>query len=231
MKKRGNPRRVNAGTRSRRPARAARRAVACSPSAARPARTPPGPRRAPQSVRAGRRARSAAGGSRRARARREGASTISSAGLRAGRHRDGDGAVELDDRRGHQLRQPVVEGDDPLPIGVLGGRARAWHAAMLGLQRVRPDRPTVRVCALERRAAPGRPAASPSARDPGRAAAPARPSARFGRASRDACSSISATQPVDLRLPREQLGEDPSEPQRLLASARAASSRSPAVAE
>ena len=38
---------------------------------------------------------------------------------------------ELDDRRGRELRERVVQRDDPLPVGLARRvRARAWHAAI-----------------------------------------------------------------------------------------------------
>ena len=43
------------------------------------------------------------------------------------RHPDGDGTVQLDDRRRCQLRERVVERDDALPVGLRDG-ARA-HVA------------------------------------------------------------------------------------------------------
>ena len=44
------------------------------------------------------------------------------AGLGAERHARGDGPVELDHRRRRNLRERVVQGDDLLPVGVVGGR-------------------------------------------------------------------------------------------------------------
>ncbi|MFN8540919.1 MAG: hypothetical protein U0232_26000 [Thermomicrobiales bacterium] len=44
-------------------------------------------------------------------------------------HRQGDGAVEIDDRRGVELRQDIVEGDDLRQSVAAAVGAWAWTAA------------------------------------------------------------------------------------------------------
>jgi hypothetical protein len=57
-------------------------------------------------------------------------STISSPSAGPERHRDRDGAVQLDDRRPRDLDERVVERDDALQSVSSPVRARAWHAAI-----------------------------------------------------------------------------------------------------
>ena len=61
-------------------------------------------------------------------------------GLRALRHRDRDGAVQLDDGRGLRPQQPVVEVADPRPAGVLGAARGRVLDGDRRLQRVRAGR-------------------------------------------------------------------------------------------
>ena len=141
-------------------------------------------RRARPSLTAGRRARWAAGGSSAATARRAGASTRSSPACGPYGHRHRDRAVQLDDRRRHQLRR---------------ARRRARRCAASRFRRgvtrprvTRGDRGLERVRAPCRRRAPrrarapqgrGGSAAGPSARDSDRGAGSARPTDRRARAA------------------------------------------------
>ena len=51
-------------------------------------------------------------------------------------HRQGNGAVELDHRRGVALQQQVVEADDLSPVGCGSGRRLGMYRCDRGLQRV-----------------------------------------------------------------------------------------------
>src|SRR5256885_6357403 len=61
-------------------------------------------------------------------------------GRGAVRHPDGDGAVELDDRRWHELGERVVERHDARPIGLRRGRGPRVACGDRGLQRGWPHR-------------------------------------------------------------------------------------------
>src|SRR2546423_3707296 len=55
-------------------------------------------------------------------------------------HPDGDGAVQLDDRRWHELSHRVVKRHDARPIGLRRGRGSRVARGDRGLQRIRPHR-------------------------------------------------------------------------------------------
>ena len=101
---------------------------------------------------------------------------------------------------------------------------------MAGLQRVRPNRGRR---SRTRALAPPAPAprgASPSASGPGRGAEPACPRGPIRARGARRRQVHQRDEPVDLRLAREQLGQDAPQAQRLLASAAGRISCSPAVA-
>ena len=182
------------------------------------------PRRAGRGGGAGRRGRSAAGGSRRSAGSSASASTSSSAGLGAEGHRDRDGAVELDDRRAGERGEGVVEGDDPRPLGLLDAAAPAR-----GRRRSRPAARRARGCrcSASARSSAASPRCTSSRSQRARswsASSTGSPSGPTRARRREACSSISASSPCDLRLARHQRGEDPAQPQRVLAQRRAGSS-------
>ena len=105
------------------------------------------PRRAGRAGRAARRARSAAGASPDSAPEATSSSTMASAGRRPLRHRHRDRPVELDDRRGRQPRQRLVEQHDPVPVGLLDrgrrprGTRRSRPARRSSPGRARPARP------------------------------------------------------------------------------------------
>jgi hypothetical protein len=72
-------------------------------------------------------------------------------GLRAARHRDRHGAVELDDRAGRHPRELAVQGGDLPPVGVLGARRLGVQRGDGRLQRVRARRPLEAQRALDQR--------------------------------------------------------------------------------
>ena len=66
-------------------------------------------------------------------------STMGSAAAGPWRHRDGDRAVQLDDRRGRQPAERLVEHHDPLPVGLVDGRRDRVALGDRGLHAVRTE--------------------------------------------------------------------------------------------
>ncbi len=115
--------------------------------------------------------------------------------LRAERHPDRDRAVELHHRRRRELGESVVEGDDALPVGVLGDPGARVAGGDRGLQRVRAEGAAGRSARARARRARGRRAASPSATRSWSSSRTGSPAGPIRARERDACSSISATRP------------------------------------
>ena len=167
---------------------------------------------------------------RRDRRGRESRRRSPEAGRRTVAHRDGRGAVQLDDRRRIGAQQHVVEADDLRPVGRgRASRASACTAAIAACSVYGPNRRD-RQRPLDERAALRRSAPDSTAIDPARRAAPARrlPIVR-ARAPR-VVQQHQRQQAHRLRL-RQQLDEQPSQPDRFAATDRAASATSPDDAE
>ena len=111
------------------------------------------------------------------------------------RHRHGDSAIQLDDGRGSELRQRVVQRHDPLPVRFLRRPRASVTGGDRALERVRAAgaRPAPRLAGATRaRAGSG---GGPTGRGPDRAAGSARPTGRSVPRMRDAWISMSATRP------------------------------------
>ena len=118
---------------------------------------------------------------------------------------------------GGDLGEPVVERDDPLPVGVLGAAGARVAGGDRGLQRVRAERrrrSRTRAPAPRARGRSSIQSQRERSCSSSRIGSPVGPDPRAR--TRDACSSISATRPCTSGSSGSSAGEDAAEPQRLL---------------